>query len=408
METMEPLSPPKPWRALLIAVLLLLGISAVVLWTWYMLDLREQRESQHRFDLDVTAISQRIEARMNTYEMVLRGVATAFAGNPTDITFSKWADIVQQLRVWELYPGISSIVWSRYLHGRELGDFLERTHADGRTDYQVFPKGRRTEYLPIEFIGPINERTSRVVGLDLFTQDPQNEAIRQAIDNGYPQLSAPLPDLYAVSPEPLRRMGLLMYFPVYQTGRPPDTVEDRRANFVGMTNGAFRAQRLIGGIFGAELDLFNIALRDVAANTTLLDSANDEVLEAPPGWKPLFTRQVELRLYGRIWLLEISGTPLYELGMISRSQDLVLLMGLATALIVALLGGSFVWQRDRQLFAGQRVESRLREQAKQLITANRYKSEFLANMSHELRTPLNSILILSDQLRENSNGNCCN
>jgi len=406
MESMEPLSPPKPWRALLTALLLLFSIGIAATWTWYMLDRREQRESQHRFELDVNAIAQRIEGRMNTYEMVLRGVATAFAGDPSEISFVKWSDIVQQLRVWDLYPGISSIVWARYLHGRELNDFVARTHDDGRTDFQVFPKGRRTEYLPIEFIGPINERTSRVVGLDLFSQDPQNEAIRQAIDNGYPQLSQPMPDLYAVSPEPFGRMGLLMYFPVYQTGRPPDTVEDRRANFVGMTNAAFRAQHLIEGIFGAELELFHIALRDVSANITLLDNIHeDSVADIPPDWKPLFNKQVELRLYGRIWQLEITGTPFYEQGMVSRSQDLVLFMGLATALLMALLGGNFVWQRDRQVFAGQRVESRLREQAKQLILANRYKSEFLANMSHELRTPLNSILILSDQLRENSGGN---
>ncbi|MNF44277.1 Sensor histidine kinase RcsC [compost metagenome] len=51
------------------------------------------------------------------------------------------------------------------------------------------------------------------------------------------------------------------------------------------------------------------------------------------------------------------------------------------------------------------AEQRLRDQAEQLVLANRYKSEFLANMSHELRTPLNSILILSDQLRQNSAGN---
>ena len=51
------------------------------------------------------------------------------------------------------------------------------------------------------------------------------------------------------------------------------------------------------------------------------------------------------------------------------------------------------------------AEQRLRDQAEQLVLANRYKSEFLANMSHELRTPLNSILILSEQLRHNGDGN---
>jgi HAMP domain-containing protein/signal transduction histidine kinase/CheY-like chemotaxis protein len=47
----------------------------------------------------------------------------------------------------------------------------------------------------------------------------------------------------------------------------------------------------------------------------------------------------------------------------------------------------------------------LEEKAEQLVLTSKYKSEFLANMSHELRTPLNSLLILSNLLAANQQGN---
>ncbi|MDX8390844.1 MAG: response regulator [Mariprofundaceae bacterium] len=47
----------------------------------------------------------------------------------------------------------------------------------------------------------------------------------------------------------------------------------------------------------------------------------------------------------------------------------------------------------------------LEQQASELAEASQYKSDFLSNMSHELRTPLNSLLILSDMLAGNKDGN---
>src|SRR5690348_2387276 len=60
-----------------------------------------------------------------------------------------------------------------------------------------------------------------------------------------------------------------------------------------------------------------------------------------------------------------------------------------------------VERRTREI---DEARQELERKAEQLALTSKYKSQFLANMSHELRTPLNSLLILSRQLAENSEG----
>jgi len=60
---------------------------------------------------------------------------------------------------------------------------------------------------------------------------------------------------------------------------------------------------------------------------------------------------------------------------------------------------------DRQKKEVEQARKAVEKKAEELAIASKYKSEFLANMSHELRTPLNSLLLLSQGLEQNKEGN---
>jgi len=354
MDVRHSASSRKPWLPFGVTLALLVGLGALILWQWQALEQRKLLERQQRFELEAEDIGQRVKSRMLAYEMVLRGVSGLMTGSD-NVSPGEWERALEQLQLQERYPGIQALAWSRYVRQEQLDGLLAEVHGQGREDYRAFPPGPREHYLLIDYISPLDWRNRRVLGFDMLSEPVRLAAIEQAIVRGEATLSAPV-TLRQETQDNVQG-GVLLYLPVYRVGMPLATLEERRAALLGMVHGAFRSQDLMEGILGALSRRFDVSIKDLQAPETLLLSDPDQV----PGWQPTFRQTLELPLYGRNWVLEVSSTAVYEAALLNPGSHFSLWAGLVAAVLLALLVGGYLHLRERELHASQQATAQLGE-----------------------------------------------
>ena len=342
----------KPWLPLWVTLALAFGLGSLIVWQWQALEVREREQSQHRFELEAQDIGQRVLSRMQTYETVLRGVSGLMTGSD-HVSLIEWDRALDQLQLQDRYPGIQAVAWSRYLRTEQLTSYLSAQQSQGRTDYRLFPVGAREHYLLIDYISPLDWRNRRVLGYDMLSEAVRRAAIEQAIDGGQATLSAPV--TLRQETEVDVQGGVLLYLPVYLPGMPQSTAEERRAALLGVVHGAFRSHDLMAGILGAQSQRFDVRIKDQqASQAPLLSARQDAALQ------PRFQHELDLPLYGRHWVLQVTSTAAYEAALLSRG-GISLWIGLVAAVLLALLVGGYLYLRERELHANRLATDKLRE-----------------------------------------------
>jgi signal transduction histidine kinase len=250
----------------------------------------------------------------------------------------------------------------------------------GYPNFDIKPPGQRPAHEVLIYLEPL-DGNEFALGLDIGVTPPQRRAQARTRDTGELVASG---RLLNVGKE--RAVGLAMRLAVYRPGAPLDTVEQRRAAFIGTVGAGYNVRRLMAGVLNeTTMGTMRFRLHDAGpvaesrnagVKTSLLFDSAQTAPGAPqddfvmPGAASMFEIVLPLELAGRNWQLHFSAP---KSAFIKRSDawlPWVALVGglVGSALLFAVLYG-FASSRERAVALAREITRELRESEASLAHA---------------------------------------
>ncbi len=337
-----------------------------------------------RFEREAKDANSIIEGRLHSYSNVLYALRALFASeDPVDrLRFHRF---VESLELKQRYPGFISLNYAAYVPARDRKRFEEAVRRDtvfnsrGYPQFAIIPFGTRAEYFVIVYLEPMSGYEF-AFGLDLgvspLAANPEKiaAAMRSGRDSGELTSSA----------QPLRvkrateAIYLAMRLAVYRKGMPVDTVEQRRAAYVGSVGSGFDVGNLMRGALKDEmLQSMQIRLYDAgsAAGERQSESYEKRLLfdsGQPTRGSPaqsaigdsnsVFVHVLPIKIAGRVWEFQYSAPKdAIIVGLDKVWPSWVLAGGVLSSLLLFGMFYSASLSRNRALKLAAQMTKDLRE-----------------------------------------------
>ncbi len=315
---------------------------------------------EQEFDFAVRETTGTIEDRMNARLGSLYGARGVFEqGVP--VRGADWRDYVQNGKLLERFPGVSSYTFLERVPAERLASFVEGVRADrtlrpeGFPKFAVFPAGNRSEYVVIKYVEPL-ERGTLAFGFDAASEETRRTTMEQALAGDAPALT---PQLQLVVGVP----GFLAFLPAYRGS-------SSGGEHIGFVMVALRTQELFQKVImegplpesvkSGDVDLEIFEGRTPSAATLLYDSKPDKVRALATAAAGLAESR-EITIGDRTWMLHFADSPKLAITLLERATPAIILFGgiLFSILIFGILYANLT-SRSRAWALAERMTGELR------------------------------------------------
>lgn len=356
----------------------------------------EAREAQFKARAGDIAID--IHRSIANYQFALDSVNLFYRAS-REIDHSEFHIFAQPLL--ERYPGMRSLAWVPRVHQDEREAFEAQSAKELGIEYGIWgfdspfiEQGQRV-YFPIRYVATVDKFLPVVkeeaLGFDVASHPDRQKPLALAAKDGRQRASPPVRLVDSGA------LGFLIISPVYQSGLPVASEEERWVALKGVIIAVFQVDEVIDSVLQPDrLRYVNLKVRDIGLEKPIYQFTSGHSLNM--SW------QYQFALAGRTW--ELSLSPTYGFYQVPMWSPWVLVIGLLIACfmnfaLIGILGRTamveaIVDQRTQELTRHQKALELAKQEAEQ---ANRAKSSFLASLSHEIRTPLASIIGALDILK---------
>jgi signal transduction histidine kinase len=379
--------------SLMLGIALSLGVGLLC----YFIILRTiTNENEERFRSMARTAQYTVNARIKSYTTVLIATKSLFLAEP-NVTREKFHRFYTGLNLDENYPAIEVLNYASWVPEADR-DAVEakvrRELAAAGTPgppFTIHPPGRRPLYAPVLFVEP-QARWAHTFGYDINSIPVHLKALEDARDSGLISGSG-------TPAQPMRNkrnLGLALRLPVYRVGAPVDTVEQRRAAYIGSAGVGFSIKRLFNGVLdelplkSIRLSVFNyiqtINPSDPAPSQLIYDSSASDANPEPPQVfddPTQFHVALPVDFNGRTWTAHFT-TPKKAVYRASDSSFPLLgaLAGFTTTLLLYVLFQTLTTSRARAVELARGMTSELRESQSQLLLSHEKLRQLAAHAEH--------------------------